>query len=416
MFDAMIFKFNSDIYYVSVGKMEIYNLLSSVAVRIPQLVTVQLAESMKQNLFISETLNEMRNNSLLCDTCIVGNDGQSLHAHACILAAVSPILRSLLTQKSSTNIRISTDSIASDMWERVLSLIYCGDVQLPVCDLITFLDVTHELDIRGLHVVYEPVEPTRRSCNLRLVAQKDDDPSHETRKAAPRKDASFSVAASEGSESSEDKDLNIGEERLGFDIVGGGLKKDMHIDSSNRSGALQSFHGSDGTLIYLDDVTRLSDPSEDKHSDMLPPSASQSLVDSMAMDVKSEHGGDVHNKDTTAKFTPARSRNPSSPHRLLTCKTEPCDNQSLSRWCGADSAMSVSQESDVLAEAFVSSGLLPPADVFSRHQYISSEYGWHLFNLSCHLSCRLFKCVSSVLSVIFYQVNTTFFIRLGLVQ
>ena len=355
--------------------MEIYNLLSSIAVRIPQLVTVQLAESMKQNLFISETLNEMRNNSLLCDTCIVGNDGQSLHAHACILAAVSPILRSLLTQNIGTykgNIRISTESIASDMWERVLSLIYCREVQIPVCDLITFLDVTHELDIRGLHVVYEPVEPTRRGCNLRLVAHNDDDPLYETHKAAPRKDASVSSRTSEGSECSEDKYIGIEEERVGFDNVGSGSKNDMHVDSRTHTEALQSSEGSD----YLNDAAGLSDLARDKDSDLLPPCSSTSLVDSIAMDVKSEHGGDVHNKDTTAKFTPARSRNPSSPHRLLTCKTEPCDNQSLSRWCGADSAMSVSQESDVLAEAFVSSGLLPPADVFSRHQYISSEYGW----------------------------------------
>ena len=367
----MIFKSNSDIDYVSVAKMEIYNLLSSVAVRIPKLVTVQLAESMKQNLFISETLNKMRNNSILCDTCIVGNDGRSLHAHACILAAVSPILRSLLTQKSGTNIRISTDSITSDMWERVLSLIYCGEVQVPVCDLITFLDVTHELAIRGLHVVYEPVEPTRRGCNLRLVAQNDDDPSYETHKAAPMKDASFSSRTPEDSESNEDKDIVIDEQSVRF--VGGGSEKDVHVDSRTHNEALESSEGSD----YLNDAAGLSDLARDKDSDLLPPCSSPYLVDSMAMDVKSELGADILSRNTTAKFTPAQSRNTGSPHRLLTCKTEPCDSQAgLSRWCGTDSAMSVSQESDVLAEAFVSSGLLPPADVFSRHQYVSSEYGW----------------------------------------
>ena len=368
--------------------MEVYNLLSSVAVRIPQVITVRLAESMKRNLFISETLNEMRNNSLLCDTCIVGSDRRSLHAHACILAAVSPILRSLLTQKSGTNIRISTDSIASDMWEKVLSLIYCGEVQIPVCDLIMFLDVTHELDIRGLHVVYEPVEPTRRGCNLRLVAQNDDDPSCETHKAAPRKDLSFGVRETEGSQCSEDRDIIIEDERV--DFVGSGSKKDVQ----NRTEALQSFEGSGGNLIYLDDVAGLSDMSRDKDSDLLPPCASPSLVESTAMDVKSEHGANVRSSDTIAKFTPARSRNTSSPHCLLTCKTEPCDSQaslSQTQWCSADSAMTVSQESDVLAEAFVSSGLLPPADIFSRHQYVSSEYGWASVSSFLSSICLVFK-------------------------
>lgn len=359
----------SDVDYVSVGEMEVYNLLSSVAVRIPQHVTVQLAANVRQTVVVSETLYEMRNNALFCDTCIIGSDRRSLNAHACILAAVCPALQSQLTRKhqtNSTNICISTDSIDSIMWEKVLKLIYCAEVQLPVCDLVTFLDITRELDIKGVQVLYVPVMPLKKGCNLCFVNPGNDNPVHERHSTV--NDAYFSRSAS-NDDSSQDQDIVVDKEGVGFG--GDELKPDALVDSRSRVEALQSFEGADGTPSCLDNLTSLPELSDNNLQ-------STSVSPPVTMDVKQERDVEVNNRDTSsAAFIQSENKQSKAPDRscLLTCKTEPTDShEDMPQWCSVDSISAI-QESDVLAEAFVSSGLMSSTDVFNRSQFFTSEHG-----------------------------------------
>lgn len=347
--------------------MEVYNLLSSVAVRIPQEVTVQLAADVKQYVAALETLNDMRKNALLCDTCIVGSDGYSLYAHACILAAVCPALRSQLARKhqaNSTNIRISTDSIESGMWEKVLRLIYCGEVQLPVYDLIMFLDITHELDIQSVQVLYVPVKPMKKGCNLCFIATNDDNPVCENHSKVEGNFAYSNTSASSDNSSQEqviiiEKDDN------------NESKTDELVDMHSHVEALQCFEGADGTAVCRDSLTSLADLSKGIDHNLQPTSVSSPLVDPVATVVKSEHDVELENQDITSATFISSSGNKHNKTQdgscLLTCKTEPMDSQAdNSEWCNVDSAICAVQEADVLAEAFVSSGLMASTDVFSR--------------------------------------------------
>ena len=352
--------------------MEVYNLLSSVAVRIPQEVTVQLAAD-RQYVTILETLNEMRKNAVLCDTCIVGSDGYSLYAHSCVLAAVCPALHSQLTLKhlaNSTNIRISTDTVESEMWERVLGLIYCGEVQLPVYDLITFLDITHELDIQGVRVLYVPVKPMKKGTNLSIIAMNDDNPACGSHRNVEDQDTCSSRSPSNDN-SSQDQVIII-EDGVNSDI--NELKPDARLGIDT----LQSFRGADGTTAGLDSLTSLTDLSKGVDRDLQPTLISSPVIDAVATDLKSEHGVKSNHPDITSAMSNISSNK--THHKtqdrscLLTCKTEPMNSPTDNpEWCNVDSAICPVHEADVLAEAFVSSGLMASTNGFSQSKLQVNE-------------------------------------------
>ena len=361
MFDRnLMFK----ICNLSVAAMEVYNLLSSVAVRIPQEVTVQLGAD-RQFVTILETLNEMRKNAVLCDTCIVGSDGYSLYAHACVLAAVCPALHSQLTRKhlaNSTNIRISTDTVESEMWERVLRLIYCGEVQLPVYDLITFLDITRELDIQGVKVMYVPVKPMKKGTNLCIIATNDDNP-------VCRNHSNENYACSSRSptndDSSQDEVIIIEKDGVNSDI------NELKTDALVGIDTLQSSRGADDTTVCLDNLTGLTDLSKGVDRDLQPTLLSSPVIDAMATDLKSEDDVESNSQDITSATSILSSSNTHDKTQdrscLLTCKTEPMSSPADNpEWCNVDSAICPVHEADVLAEAFVSSGLMASTNGFSQ--------------------------------------------------
>ena len=86
----------------------------------------------------------------LTDVTLVCRDGSQLVAHKTVLALSSPLLKTILTSSKSSNpilLLLSTDAL---VLERLLRLIYFGEVRLPadvylhsstgfLCVLIVFL-------------------------------------------------------------------------------------------------------------------------------------------------------------------------------------------------------------------------------------------------------------------------------------
>ena len=74
---------------------------------------------------LCNVLDDMRKRKAFCDTIILADDGHVFTAHACILAAASPVLK---TRLKSRDIHIQIDGISRRTWEILLQFMYRGDI------------------------------------------------------------------------------------------------------------------------------------------------------------------------------------------------------------------------------------------------------------------------------------------------
>lgn len=88
-----------------------------------------------QNLH--QTLNEFRLNNILCDVTIMDDRGGSTHAHSCILAAASPVLKSTVMLKDSNKMLIGQGltlviaDISIEIWNLILEYLYLNTLVIP---------------------------------------------------------------------------------------------------------------------------------------------------------------------------------------------------------------------------------------------------------------------------------------------
>ena len=79
---------------------------------------------------VCDALNAMRKDGTLCDTTIVGVDGTTLYAHACVLTAGSPRIATYFKQTAEGRYHLDIDWIRGPSWELLLKLLYCGTVDV----------------------------------------------------------------------------------------------------------------------------------------------------------------------------------------------------------------------------------------------------------------------------------------------
>ena len=79
------------------------------------------------NRALCNMLDDMRQRKAFCDTIILTDNGHVFTAHACILAAASPVLK---THLMSRDIHIQINGIAKRTWEILLQFIYCGNITI----------------------------------------------------------------------------------------------------------------------------------------------------------------------------------------------------------------------------------------------------------------------------------------------
>ena len=79
---------------------------------------------------VCDALDAMRKDGTLCDTTIVGVDGTTLYAHACVLTAASPSIATYFKRTAEGRYHMDIDWISGPSWELLLKLLYCGTVDV----------------------------------------------------------------------------------------------------------------------------------------------------------------------------------------------------------------------------------------------------------------------------------------------
>ena len=79
---------------------------------------------------VCDALNAMRKDGTFCDTTIVGVDGTTLYAHACVLTAASPSIARYVTRTAEGRYHLDIDWISGPSWGLLLKLLYCGTIDV----------------------------------------------------------------------------------------------------------------------------------------------------------------------------------------------------------------------------------------------------------------------------------------------
>ena len=118
------------------------------------------------NTALCNMLDDMRQRKAFCDTIILADNGHVFTAHACILAAASPVLK---TRLMSRDIHIQINGIAKRTWEILLQFIYCGNITiLDAVEVEQVLQAGILLNLTGLSELCKNLflaETTNQTCD-----------------------------------------------------------------------------------------------------------------------------------------------------------------------------------------------------------------------------------------------------------
>ena len=96
-------------------------------------------------------LNVLREETAFCDTTVVGNDQKTFRAHACVLAAASPTLKTYLKQATGNTYVLRVDHMSSCTWQNVLQFVYTGRVFVaPGSSVASLSKAANTLQMLGL--------------------------------------------------------------------------------------------------------------------------------------------------------------------------------------------------------------------------------------------------------------------------
>jgi len=105
---------------------------------------------------------------ILCDTVLMGCDGQSQAAHSFVLAVASPVLKQQLVTRPHTNkYNVCLSGISGHVWKLILQFIYNGKIDL--CNKLEadcVIKAAIELDILQLRLVAEQYLMSQQSEQL----------------------------------------------------------------------------------------------------------------------------------------------------------------------------------------------------------------------------------------------------------
>ena len=199
-----------------------YNpVLLQCSLEMPQtakMSSLRPSNSGKWLTFLSNNLATMRETDIMCDTMVRASDGQTFPAHACILAASSPILKSSLIHKSSSSqYEVKLDGISGDIWQKLIVFIYSGKLDVPVTRDVLY--AAKQLKIRSF------LSPTKQLDDNLLNSCSRDGSSEDRLGAAEQEIETFQTSSMEhdrliGDRSDGgDNDVNAGDDSWDSDTV-----------------------------------------------------------------------------------------------------------------------------------------------------------------------------------------------------
>ena len=87
---------------------------------------------------VCSSLQQLQENSILCDTVLYTNEGD-IPAHACVLAAASPYLREMIVSQTSESNQL--DKLHPDALRALVGYMYSGEVCLTFCNVLYFVTI-----------------------------------------------------------------------------------------------------------------------------------------------------------------------------------------------------------------------------------------------------------------------------------
>ena len=113
-------------------------------------------ESTEWTSYVCSSLETLRQEGILCDTTLLGKNGRTLLAHSCVLAAASPVLRTVVTQQNLASFLHSTHYISRGVWDVILEFIYRGKVAIDsVTDAKSIMAAAEKLELEKLRTLCE---------------------------------------------------------------------------------------------------------------------------------------------------------------------------------------------------------------------------------------------------------------------
>ena len=113
-------------------------------------------ESTQWTSYVCSSLETLRQEGILCDTTLLGKNGRTLLAHSCVLAAASPVLRTVVTQQNLASFLHSTHYISRGVWDVILEFIYRGKVAIDsVTDAKSIMAAAEKLELEKLRTLCE---------------------------------------------------------------------------------------------------------------------------------------------------------------------------------------------------------------------------------------------------------------------
>ena len=85
-----------------------------------------------------------------CDTTLVTSDGCMFSAHACMLAAASPVLHRVLDNTKNDSQTVTLNNISSRAWRGVLGFMYCGELSGDLLVLDDVINAARQLQMMRL--------------------------------------------------------------------------------------------------------------------------------------------------------------------------------------------------------------------------------------------------------------------------
>ena len=97
---------------------------------------------------LCHTLGDMRQSSSFSDVIIRADNGRVFTAHACVLAAASPVLK---TQLLASHHYLDMSNISDHIWEVMLQFIYTGALKIEnTSEIPSILETCELLELTGL--------------------------------------------------------------------------------------------------------------------------------------------------------------------------------------------------------------------------------------------------------------------------
>merc|ERR1712129_426525 len=128
---------------------------------------------LQQNDFLSNyagSFQELRKTQELCDATLACGD-QTIEAHKVVLASCSPFFRKTFSTIKQAHLFIYLKGVLHKVLVALLDYIYTGETQVAVEDLDRFIEVAHDIRIKGLAEEMLTKEPEKSDAFYNVLSK-----------------------------------------------------------------------------------------------------------------------------------------------------------------------------------------------------------------------------------------------------